>query len=100
MNINSFNDLPKVESCSAEECAYNKGQECHAAAITVSETNDPKCSTFSNNSSKGGVENLTAGVGACLQSNCQHNVDLECGASAIVMAFSHGMVNCSTYSAS
>lgn len=99
MNIESFNDLPKVESCSVAECSFNKENQCHAAAITVSKTNDPACSTFINSSSKGGIDSLTAGVGACLQASCEHNNNLECGANAVAMALIDGIASCSTYQA-
>ena len=99
MDIKSCLDIPKVMSCSATECSYNKANECHAVAITVGGHKNPLCDTFYNSGRKGGVAGINGGVGACRKEDCRFNTDLECMASrGISVAMSEGQANCSTFS--
>ena len=76
-------DMPSVKRCDAEECAYNKGRQCHALAITVGDEMHPRCDTFCAYSFKGGDSTQVGRVGACKVSDCTYNEKLECSASSI-----------------
>ena len=71
-------DMVMVTRCDATECAYNMGDSCHAMAITIGGKTDRKCDTFLSSSAKGGIPDVTAGVGACKVSICTYNKNLEC----------------------
>lgn len=90
--------MPDVTECSAESCAYNKGMECHAIAITVGEpAGDPACDTFFEAEQHGGVDDMTAGVGACKLSDCSFNTNYECSASSITVGMMDGQADCMTF---
>jgi hypothetical protein len=72
-------EMPKVAGCTVTSCSYNH-DGCHAFAITMAE--EATCATYVEMPLKGGVEPIGL-VGACQQSACTHNVDLECHAPAI-----------------
>ncbi len=92
-------NMPKVTQCSAEQCAYNTGEICHALAITVGDTTHPMCDTFCPSSMQGGDVSSTAGVGACKTSECLYNVSLECQAPSIQVGCVGEEVDCLTYDA-
>ncbi len=40
-------EMPHIQTCDVDECAYNRHNECHALAITVEGTEgEPLCDTF------------------------------------------------------
>jgi Domain of Unknown Function (DUF1540) len=90
-------EMPVVNRCAAESCAYNRDQVCHALAITVGDVRSPQCDTFLEASLQGGDPAATGHVGACKMADCQHNIDLECQAPSIVVGFQHNEVSCLTY---
>ena len=90
--------MPNVLDCSATECSYNTNKACHAAAITVGDSNCAMCDTYFKSSQKGGVQDLTGSVGACKENDCKFNNSLECQASGIHVANHMGHADCATYS--
>jgi hypothetical protein len=89
--------MPVVNNCTAENCAYNQGQSCHALAITVGDPDHAHCDTFITASIRGGDPSATGHVGACKVSDCRHNVNLECQAPGITVGFQRDVVDCLTY---
>jgi hypothetical protein len=76
-------DMPQIKMCEARDCAYNRGQQCHALAITIGDKRHPMCDTFTKSPEKAGDGDNTGRVGACRTSACQYNQDLLCSAQAI-----------------
>jgi hypothetical protein len=70
---------------------------CHAMAITVGDGVCPTCDTFLDHSQKGGVMDMTGGVGACKVSECKFNDAFECSAPGIKVTPHGGHPDCSTY---
>ncbi|GAA3411565.1 DUF1540 domain-containing protein [Streptosporangium vulgare] len=89
--------MPTVNECQVEACAYNTEHACHALAITVGNSSHAECETFFKVSSKGGDPAATGRVGACKMANCQHNVQYECQASGIVVGYAQQDIDCLTY---
>ena len=90
--------MPKVERCRVAGCCYNKGEICHALAITIGgEDEHPACDTFCNYRTKGGDELAIAGVGACKVNSCQYNQSLECTANGITVGVAQDEADCLTY---
>ena len=89
--------MPKVKRCDAEECAYNIKNKCHAIAITIGGWSAPKCDTSLIAPTKGGVPDMTAGVGACKIDNCQFNKSLQCMAKCIRVKMYTLDVECATF---
>ena len=91
-------EMPKVLDCTVTNCAYNTKEACHAMAITIGDApQNPACDTFFEASQRGGVPDMTAGVGACKVSSCQHNSDYECEASNIHVGMKEGTPDCLTF---
>lgn len=90
--------MPKILSCSVNECAYNKNDQCHTLAITVGNAH-PSCDTFIKSPIRGGSEDLTGGVGACKVQDCGFNKALECSAPGISVAPHGGHGDCRTFRA-
>ncbi|MFP4356473.1 MAG: DUF1540 domain-containing protein [Phycisphaerae bacterium] len=90
--------MPKVNDCQVDACAYNEGHACHALAITIGNATNPDCDTFFDHDSKGGDASATAGVGACKVSACKFNQSLECSAESIQVGKKSGHAYCMTYS--
>ncbi len=90
--------MPVINECEMTGCAYNQQRACHAMAITVGDGACPTCDTyFSPASSKGGVRDMTGGVGACKVSECQYNDAFECSAPGIRVAPHGTHPDCETY---
>jgi hypothetical protein len=87
--------MPKVSKCAVKECAYNKKDMCHAAAITVGGP-QPCCDTFAELAHKGGIED-TGVVGACKVDNCRYNEKLGCSAKTIEIARRTCDADCLTF---
>lgn len=89
--------MPKIISCTMEDCCFNSNQNCHALAINVGEAT-PMCDTFKNGSNLCGVPSITGSVGACKLDTCSHNQSLECTAPGIKMSNKGSMAECITFS--
>jgi len=92
-------DMPIVDSCTIDECAYNKGNKCHARAITIGDGIHPGCDTSLLDNSRHTSANSLAGVGACKVANCKFNNDLECESDSITVSMKSNTIQCMTYSA-
>lgn len=89
-------NMPMVKMCDASVCAYNKDNMCHAMAITVGGPM-PMCDTAMESMEKGGMDGMTAGVGACKVMSCMHNKSLECTAEMVNMKFHMNHCECDTF---
>lgn len=90
-------DMPQVARCQVRECSYNQSGACHALAITIGDTNHPKCDTFCVSSQKGGDPSATARVGACKTTICLYNEMMECQAPAITVDVKGDEPDCVTF---
>lgn len=90
-------EMPKVTNCDVEDCAYNIDEECHAMAITIGDSLNPKCDTFCQSIMKGGDVSSIAGVGACKVSSCTYNISLECQAAEICVGYKGSDPDCLTF---
>jgi hypothetical protein len=88
-------EMPKVQDCSVTDCGYNH-DGCRAFAITIGDANS-QCDTYIGTADKGGLERVTAQVGACKQAECRHNQGLECHAPAISVAPGPDLADCQTF---
>lgn len=90
--------MSKISACDLTSCSYNQGKQCHAMAITVG---GPEacacCDTFVHASHKGGVADMTGGVGACKVESCSFNNLLECSAPAINVGHHQNHADCKTF---
>lgn len=84
-----------ISECTVSECSYNH-DGCHAQA-TVGTA--PGCITFIEIGTRGGLDTVTAAVGACQRADCRFNVALECAAPAVRVGPGGGPANCLTYDA-
>jgi len=89
--------MVRVRSCDAEECAYNTKSKCHTIAITVGGGLSPLCDTSIIGIKKGGLPNITAGVGACKVESCQFNKSFECVADCIRVKVFTLLPECATF---
>ncbi len=90
--------MSKISACDVADCSYNRNKECHALAITVG---GPEvcacCDTYVHAAKKGGVADMTGGVGACKVDSCTFNSDLECSAPGIKVGLHQGHPDCTTF---
>jgi hypothetical protein len=75
--------MPRILDCSVEVCSYNKDNACSAAAITMGSSPAASCTTFIPLGVRGGLDRVTAFVGACSKADCVFNDNLECSAEAV-----------------
>ena len=70
--------MPKITACDVTSWSYNQGKQCHAMAITVG---GPEvcacCDTYLSADHRGGVPDMTSGVGACKVEACSFNKSFE-----------------------
>ncbi len=92
-------EMSKVMKCEVSDCAYNMDDCCHAMAITIGDSMNPRCDTFCQSSIKGGDASCMAGVGACKVSSCTYNDNLECGAPGISVGYKGQDPDCLTFQA-
>jgi hypothetical protein len=91
-------NMPRVQECSVNECAYNTERSCHALAITIGEKpSNPLCDTFFTSQRHGGIKETAAGVGACKSFECSYNKDFECSASSIQVGMKGSQPDCLTF---
>lgn len=98
-------EMPIIEQCDANECAYNHGQQCHARAITIGGGHHPACDTYISRLKEPARAHHSetshnAGVGACKVHACRHNRNLECEAPAIHVKQHSSHADCVTYESS
>lgn len=94
-------EMPYVEECKVNDCAYNVKDKCHARAITIGNGVTPGCDTSLLGVSRHAREEQHyAGVGACKVTKCTFNQDYECSAESISVGFSGKQINCLTFEAS
>lgn len=91
--------MTQVNACDVTQCAYNKHNSCHTLSITVGGPNEcPKCDTYLGSSqTRGGIEDVTAGIGACKMSDCSFNESLECNASSVKIGWHLNHPDCQTF---
>ncbi|WP_304056768.1 DUF1540 domain-containing protein [Nitrosomonas communis] len=92
-------ETPLVSECSATECAYNLGKNCHARAITIGDGAHPSCDTFFSNRNHTKAAMWAAGIGACKVVTCQFNDDFECITENIRVGRSKDEISCLTFAA-
>lgn len=90
-------EMPAIESCAINACAYNRDGKCHALAITVGNSRHAHCDTYFRTSSEGGDPAAVGLVGACKMADCRHNVRLACQAPEITVGYVQSEVDCLTY---
>lgn len=90
-------EMPKVLTCSVEECSFNRDKKCHALAINVGDAKHPACDTFTTMSGKGGASESVAGIGACKTNGCKYNKSLECSAPGITVGHHEKHADCKTF---
>lgn len=86
--------MPKVHTCATTSCSFNQ-DGCTAFAMTMGEKG---CVTFVEIGTRGGLDRVTAQVGACQRADCTFNHNLECEADAVRIGA--GDADCLTYQAS
>lgn len=86
--------MPAVADCTIESCSYNHDAGCHAFAVTIAEAG---CTTFLPLNVSGGLNTVTAQVGACQRADCIKNDHLFCTAEAITVGSGADKADCLTY---
>lgn len=84
-----------VLSCGADDCAYNKSNECHAPSVSIG-SDHAMCDTFTESGMA--QENAMPAVAACHIGECQFNQNMACGASGINVAWHERHADCQTFS--
>jgi hypothetical protein len=90
-------EMPLVNKCTAENCAFNREQTCHALAITIGDSLHAQCDTFCSTPIAGGDPDSVGHVGACKMADCRYNDHLECQAPGISVGYEQNIVDCLTY---
>ncbi|MDO5701596.1 MAG: hypothetical protein Q4P36_09050 [Bowdeniella nasicola] len=85
--------VPVVDTCESTDCSYNH-DGCTAFAMTMA---DEGCATFIDLGTRGGLDRVTAKVGACQRADCAFNENLECSADAVRVGA--GDAECLTFTA-
>ncbi len=88
-------DMTPILACNMSTCAYNMNYVCHTPGINVGP--HAECNTYIHASSKGGLQEVEGGIGACLASDCKFNERLECQASNISVANHERHADCETF---
>jgi hypothetical protein len=91
-------EMPTVNECAVDVCAYNRNRACHALAITVGDSLHAHCDTFFSATVAGGEPSAVGRVGACKMADCRHNTNLECQAPGVSVGFRQDEADCLTYS--
>ncbi len=92
-------EMPFVDTCTVNECGYNKDDKCHARAITIGDGVHPGCDTSFLGAPTHTRAKTLAGVGACKVTGCTFNNDLECSADRITVSMKDTSIQCMTYQA-
>ncbi len=88
-------NMTPVSECNMSTCAFNSSAMCHTRAINVGF--HAECNTYLHGSEKGGLKDVTGGIGACMASNCKFNNRLECTASDIDVSGHQGHADCAKF---
>lgn len=88
--------MPKIDKCDVRDCSYNRGDRCHALAITVGGSH-PMCDTYMHAAVRGGDREAIGGVGACKVDSCKFNKSLECSAGQINIGPHGNHADCKTF---
>lgn len=78
-----------------QNCVYNKMGCCRTPGITIGA--HAECNTYSHASAKGGFDEVVGIVGACLNSGCKFNDQLECVSRTICVTVHGRHPDCQTY---
>ncbi|WP_239077545.1 DUF1540 domain-containing protein [Geobacter sp. SVR] len=90
--------MPTISACEVTDCAYNANRQCHTMAVTVGGPETcARCDTYLHASPKGGVSDMTGGVGACKVKDCSFNSSFECSAPSIKVSQHQGHADCTTF---
>jgi hypothetical protein len=90
-----MSEMPVISGCDEKDCFYNTDGGCHAPAINVGGPH-PKCDTFARSGSH--IARQPVGrVGACHVTECQHNSQRMCTASAIAVGRHGDHPDCITF---
>ncbi|MFW5887853.1 MAG: DUF1540 domain-containing protein [Bacteriovoracia bacterium] len=90
-------EMPILTECKITECAYNDKNNCHAKAITVGDSSNPRCDTYFENNQHVSSPSELAGVGACKVGPCKFNEDFSCTASEVQVGMDQGQIKCLTF---
>ncbi|MEW5895647.1 MAG: DUF1540 domain-containing protein [Candidatus Omnitrophota bacterium] len=90
-------EMSRIISCDAIQCAYNTNRQCHTVGITVGDGKCPLCDTALKADQKGGISDMTGGVGACKVAICEYNESLECTAPGINVCMHEDHPECCTF---
>jgi len=88
-------EMSGILACDMSNCVYNKDNRCHTMGITVGP--HAECNTFNHASARGGFEEISGGVGACLAAGCKFNDRLECKAPNINVMTHDRHPDCKTF---
>jgi hypothetical protein len=102
MEVNAMETqvMTPISVCAEVDCAYNQNKKCHTIAISVGSPGGcAQCDTFFKDSTKGGNQSVTAGVGACREQDCRFNEMLECSAKSVSIIQHMGHPDCGTFKA-
>ncbi|HUI93491.1 MAG TPA: DUF1540 domain-containing protein [Chitinivibrionales bacterium] len=91
--------MAAIQECDAMECSFNQNKKCHAFAINVGGPNEicASCDTFFKTNVKGGLQNVSGGVGACKVQSCVYNKLLQCTAGSVRFSLHESHADCATY---
>lgn len=78
--------MPSVRDCDVKECSFNR-EGCSAFAMTMGQSG---CATFIQLDTAGGLDKVTAQVGACQKDDCKFNENLECQADYVRISGANG----------
>ncbi len=88
-----MSNMTTVDTCASTNCSFNH-DGCNAFAMTMG---GKGCVTFIEIGTRGGLDRVTAQVGACQRADCVHNANLECSAESVRVGGQSA--ECLTYSA-
>ncbi|MBW8001873.1 MAG: DUF1540 domain-containing protein [Planctomycetes bacterium] len=90
-------ECSRVKKCEVADCAYNASEICHAIAVTIGDSSNPKCDTYCLSAVQGGDIECMANVGACKVAACKFNMSLECQADEICVGYKENEPDCLTF---
>lgn len=88
--------LSTVSSCKTRVCAYNKGGECHAEAVSVG-AEHARCETFTRSVMVTVTRKAESQVNECQLTACKWNRHFCCMAPDITVAPHEDHADCFTY---
>lgn len=85
-----------VLTCTATDCAYNRGIECFAPQIRVGEDH-PTCDTYEKGMAGSEASNAEGFVANCGVLQCHFNESKQCGARGITVDMHAQHADCATF---